>query len=366
VRRHRLRFLLTGGAIALAALALTVFLARSGEETVAAKVSVPEPGGVSVPPEASDLAVPTLSYSAKFVCGQGQPDALVPANYHTAVNIHNAIYQDVTLTKKVVYALPEWWLHQPNHYPPPPSSKIPVTLGADEAFEIDCQDIVAMQTPPGIFPYFKGFVVIETATTEPVLEVVAVYTANSTSVEVGRGIGVGQGMDVERVTPKYQQSPPQEGPTWSPAYQYAAKFICGQETEGDGYDPVAPGLYMTAVNIHNFWELEETRPLYKKVVLAPPERSEQPPLILWLPNEVLQPDGAIEVDCADIWIALSGSGSSWPYSPLKGFVVVYSNRELDVTAVYSARDYISTTQGVGIGLGLDVEEVPYTRVLIPL
>jgi len=108
-----------------------------------------------------------------------------------------------------------------------------------------------------------------------------------------------------------------------PNFQYAVKFVCGKS---DG-EVVAPGNYFTAINVHNptydgirFW---------KKVAVALP--GEQPgPVSDFFPAK-LGPDEAFEIDCPDIF-KLAGTDARF----LKGFVVIETDVELDVVAVYTA------------------------------
>jgi hypothetical protein len=108
-----------------------------------------------------------------------------------------------------------------------------------------------------------------------------------------------------------------------PRLQYAAKFVCGRS---DG-PVVAPGQYFTAINVHN--------PTYKpvkfrmKVAVALPGL--QPGPVSSFYSCHLGADQAFEVDCPDIHKL---AHSDEPF--LKGFVVIESDVELDVVAVYTA------------------------------
>ena len=143
-----------------------------------------------------------LAYSAEFNCGLmpqgGVPlDPLnaipqfprelpaKPANYATDINVHNPQRTGATLVKKAV--LTGWVTPGPAGSNGAITSKpeqvftgghlIPVQLGPDGAFEIDCADITAVLAPPGFNPgmsFIKGFVVIYTLTD---LDVVASYTS---------------------------------------------------------------------------------------------------------------------------------------------------------------------------------------------
>lgn len=109
-------------------------------------------------------------YSAKFVCGLSVDDSsnfsVVRGKYRTVVNIHNFSDTTITVWKKAILALPQF------QNPMPPSEKMPVTIGPDGAFEVDCREIAQwLNLPPNQFA--TGFVVIESRFK---LDVVAVYT----------------------------------------------------------------------------------------------------------------------------------------------------------------------------------------------
>jgi hypothetical protein len=150
--------------------------------------------GTENQPQAADprpIVFNQYVYAAKFVCGNPVADSalggmgpVVPADYRTAINVHNPQNIPVNFTKKVVLALSEF---QP---PRPPSEKIPFGLKPDYAFEIDCQDIYKIGQY-GNMPFAKGFVVI----TSPLqLDMVGVYTSISSNNDTT--------LDVETVTPK--------------------------------------------------------------------------------------------------------------------------------------------------------------------
>lgn len=106
------------------------------------------------------------------------------------------------------------------------------------------------------------------------------------------------------------------------AVQYAVKVVCGKS---DG-KVVAPGVYFTAVNVHN--PTYETIKFRVKVAVALPGL--QPGPVSQLYDAKLGPDEALEIDCADIFRLAGTKGF------LKGFVVIESDVELDVVAVYTA------------------------------
>jgi hypothetical protein len=106
-------------------------------------------------------------------------------------------------------------------------------------------------------------------------------------------------------------------------FQYAVKFVCGKPTGGE----LAPGVYFTAINVHN--PSDRGVRFRKKIAIA--GRREQPGPVSRFFDAKLGPDEAFEIDCPDIR----------KHAPvrdefLKGFVVLESESELDVVAVYTA------------------------------
>jgi hypothetical protein len=122
-------------------------------------------------------------------------------------------------------------------------------------------------------------------------------------------------------------------------HQYAAKFVCGKS----GGAVVARGSYFTAINVHN--------PLYRdvrfdvKVAVALPGLEPGP--VSRFHAAKLGPDEALEIDCPDIH-KLAERAADF----MKGFVVIESETELDVVAVYTAAG------GEGQVETLHVERVP--------
>jgi hypothetical protein len=121
-------------------------------------------------------------YTVKFACVKevGPPEAefggapFVPAQYRTAVNIHNPQRDDVSFSKKAVVALSQGseergiiseWREE--------------RLRSDEALDVDCLDI--RELLGGDQPVGDGFVVIESRVP---LDVVAVYTTEQAGIDV--------------------------------------------------------------------------------------------------------------------------------------------------------------------------------------
>jgi hypothetical protein len=124
-------------------------------------------------------------------------------------------------------------------------------------------------------------------------------------------------------------------------FEYAVKFVCGKAPGS----VVAPGVYYTAINVHN----PNEKPLVfrKKVAIALP--SETAGRVSSFFEAKLGPDQALEIDCPDILRHADSKGF------LKGFVVIESDLELDVVAVYTTA---GATERVGTFF---TERVPVRR-----
>jgi hypothetical protein len=106
-------------------------------------------------------------------------------------------------------------------------------------------------------------------------------------------------------------------------FQYPVKFVCGKSAG----KVVAPGSYFTAINVHN--PTDTTIRFRLKVAVALPGLTPGP--VSEFHDAKLGPDEALEIDCPDIFkLAKAEAGF------LKGFVVIESEVELDVVAVYTA------------------------------
>ncbi len=118
---------------------------------------------------ASAQAPVAVEYAVKFVCGRAVQDkttSVAPGFYFTDINVHNPNTAGVEFKKKFAVALP-------NQKPGPVSQFFGAALKPDEAFSVDCFEIMKRL---GLSPsnFVTGFAVFQT-TRE--LDVVAVYTA---------------------------------------------------------------------------------------------------------------------------------------------------------------------------------------------
>ncbi len=107
--------------------------------------------------------------------------------------------------------------------------------------------------------------------------------------------------------------------------EYAVKFVCGTPPKTPVM--VAPGFYVTAVNVHN--PSASTVKFKNKVAVALPNEKGGP--ISKLIDASLDGDQALEIDCGDIFALIGGKVTF-----AKGFVVIQSPSELDVITVYTA------------------------------
>jgi len=119
-------------------------------------------------------------------------------------------------------------------------------------------------------------------------------------------------------------------------YQYAAKVACSLLLpHQDG--TLARGTYRTTVNIHNPSDKKIT--VAAKVALASQFGSEPGPFgVTPFKEAVIQPDGAVGVNCFDIagyFCPIDGVCVDFAF--LEGFLVVKSPVPLDVVGVYTAR-----------------------------
>lgn len=106
-------------------------------------------------------------------------------------------------------------------------------------------------------------------------------------------------------------------------FQYAAKFVCGKSAG----EVVAPGVYFTAVNVHN--PSYTTIRFRVKIAVALPGLKPGPVSKFY--DAQLGPDEALEIDCPNVFKFAETRADF-----LKGFIVIESEVELDVVAVYTA------------------------------
>ncbi len=145
--------------------------------------------------------------------------------------------------------------------------------------------------------------------------------------------------------------------------QYAAKFLCGEiPSPASPSQILAPGVYNTAVNIHNPNNFDVT--IQKKAVLSLPESGNPDQ---GLPGQrathILRPDASMEVDCHEIDSLLASANppcsstgnAALPPSLCKGYVVVEAARVINtptgqkiVPAVIDVTDILTVKEEDGI------------------
>jgi hypothetical protein len=126
-------------------------------------------------------------------------------------------------------------------------------------------------------------------------------------------------------------------------FVYSAKFLCGTIAHSANPQlppkgqPLVPGTYLTAVNIHN----PNPFPVVftKKALVTNPQG--QPRGKIGRPvEEKLEPNEGLELDCDNI-ARLLEMQPALPDSFLKGFVVITTPaQELDVVAVYTLKNVV--------------------------
>jgi hypothetical protein len=130
--------------------------------------------------------------------------------------------------------------------------------------------------------------------------------------------------------------------------QYAAKFICGKASDEQVKAFLAaPGIYYTAINVHNP-RLKFTITYQKKFALG--QRSEQAGKISEWFRGRLKADETMQIDCVDIYRHIGVD----PGTFIEGFAVIQPSLDLDVVGVYTAE------AGNGVS-AMHMERVPLRR-----
>jgi hypothetical protein len=111
-------------------------------------------------------------------------------------------------------------------------------------------------------------------------------------------------------------------------FVYSAKVLCGEARERG--EPLAPGIYVTEVNVYN----PNERPvrLMKRFALTVPPGDQQEGEVVLDEGHVLGPERALAIDCRYIreHAAPAPAGAYFI-----GFLVIESTDSVDVTAVYT-------------------------------
>ena len=130
-------------------------------------------------------------------------------------------------------------------------------------------------------------------------------------------------------------------------YRYPVKVVCVPNL-GGAKPALVPGRYKTAVNVLN--SSREDASIMKSLTLA--VGMGEAPITGEAMADMLPPRAALDIDCKDL------AGSMWGLAGVKvpggkGYVIIESDQQLTVTAVYTS---LSKTK-VGAGQSVDVENV---------
>jgi hypothetical protein len=126
-------------------------------------------------------------------------------------------------------------------------------------------------------------------------------------------------------------------------FSYATKIVCGTQAEATGQGAV-PQTYVTSINVHN--ANDSSAVLQKRLLVTiPPDSEKQVVAEKPLASETMNPRAAFGTDCWDFRRLAARQGIKLPRF-FEGFVVLDSQRSLDVVAVYT------------VAGGIDVVHVP--------
>ena len=135
------------------------------------------------------------------------------------------------------------------------------------------------------------------------------------------------------------------------SYMYAVKIVC-VPTFGRASPALVPGIYRTAVNVHNPWP--QPAHLVKWVTLSPPQG--QAAISGKHISETLEPFQAFDIDCVHMAKDFCLQGKHVPGG--KGFLIIQADQNIDVVGVYTSEEIGRTGSAqIGGGLSMDVEYV---------
>ena len=129
-------------------------------------------------------------------------------------------------------------------------------------------------------------------------------------------------------------------------YRYSVKVVCVPDL-GRVNRALVPGRYRTAVNVLN--SSREDANLMKALTLSVPMG--QQPIIGDATGDLLSPRAGLDIDCRDLRDNWGLSGIKVPGG--QGYVIIESDQQLTVTAVYTSL----TKTTVGAGQSVDVEYI---------
>jgi hypothetical protein len=140
------------------------------------------------------------------------------------------------------------------------------------------------------------------------------------------------------------------------AFQYAVKVVCGTVKPADN-TPVAPGRYWTSANFHNTDKCHEAHFLIKVGVALQDLNS---PVSQYIGPFPLRPDGMLEIDCSlfMLFVQFLLYPSQAMPAFVKGYMVIESDIELDIVAVYTG------SAGSTVANTFQTERVPKRCVVV--
>lgn len=178
------------------------------------------------------------------------------------------------------------------------------------------QTIVVTFTLPADLPQGDGYIGVVVDESDRLTEVREGNNATYLPIKVdGVDVVVGAGGDDEKL-----------------AFRYAAKFVCGVQSDSQDFRLV-PGVYATTVNIFN--PNDERAKFDKSLSIAFPPATQSQGTRIKLGIDELTSLHALKTDCNDI--RQNAFEGTFPTSYVEGFVVITSPVSLDVSAVYTNR-----------------------------
>jgi hypothetical protein len=135
-------------------------------------------------------------------------------------------------------------------------------------------------------------------------------------------------------------------------FEYVVGFTCGSNDAGE--ERVVPGSYATAVNILNANDSDAW--IRKHIALSFPPVAQEPGAVSDAIRELLDARHALQVDCGEIFSDEFQFADPVPETDhVQGFLVIESDRPLDISAVYTAT-------GATGEVSVDVERVPERKI----
>jgi hypothetical protein len=135
-------------------------------------------------------------------------------------------------------------------------------------------------------------------------------------------------------------------------YQYTVAFTCGEND--DGFSRVVPGEFAAAINLYNATAGDTI--LRKNLALTFPPESQTAGAVSDAIEETLPANSALQVDCEEILFGFTYAVPPPATDYLQGFLVIESNKPLEVQAVHTAL-------GAADEVSIDVERILERRVV---